>query len=639
MAEEKIVWDAPKAEKEVIAWEEKKPQKYAVDEDTVYSSDGIPLYQPSYQAEAPESVKKAEKVLTDISGAPVRFAMSLAKPMAGIAEYTGLSKPSKIVEEIDKGIKSRTGNISSGASLAGDIYAALGLGSGAKDVLMSGAKYVPQGVDKVKKAGEAFTNLPSYIKAPIIGGAYGAIEPTGLAIDEEGFATEKGKKTGLGALLGLGAERVGSVASNVLAPRLERLRQLKDMGVDIEKLKKEGTLGQILGGTAEKFERFLEAIPFSGVRGLVEKGEKSAKELAEQRIANASAELQREHAKFSTPYIQKALNNIGEKIPDGVTGNKAIAFAQDAIDASYKNALSKIGQVNASSDITSALSKVLENAKNKFGDAAPNLYKQLESDIHNTMMGQFKNGVMDADTWHAVYKEIGGKSFGMRGAQGFENEYGKALKQAHKIWGELAEKADPTGAIKSANRAFSALQIPQRAASYVTATRKAEGAFTPEQLLNAIKAESSPRAFASGRAPYQREAVEASSRMQAEREGLKESERQLRETIGDLMSTRQPHGLAHFLGYASPAAPVVGAGVKAGLSQSVAPLAGVLSPGGLAMMSGPTVVSRALYGNPLAQYVLKKLATERPELLKKAGQGLREELGTTVPAIVSPSGQ
>ena len=62
------------------------------------------------------------------------------------------------------------------------------------------------------------------------------------------------------------------------------------------------------------------------------------------------------------------------------------------------------------------------------------------------------------------------------------------------------------------------LQIPQKAASYVSASKNAQGggAFTPGDLLRATHAESSERKLAAGEGKYQQLAIDAGNRMKQE---------------------------------------------------------------------------------------------------------------------------
>jgi hypothetical protein len=655
------------------------------------SFEGIPLKDPSSMNESSKG-----DIMRDVAYAPLRFGLSLAKPVVGAAEWAGISAPSKAVLEMDKRLAEGAGPISSAASFAGDV-----VGFGKLGMLAS-------------KALPAAMKVPGWAK-PILGGATaGAIQPTGKAVGEEGFMPEKATDIGLGAALGPVAEKVVKGAGNILSPQLQRLKELTAQGIDTSKL----TLGQILGGKTQGFENLLQSVPFGGVKPLVKAGEKSLTEQANKRADNfdllldqfkdknkkeitqnfeaarfnlekeglASSEklnqyidmmqkgLASKNADFSRPIFNSVLSNIGQKLPSDVKGNDAIRFTQDAISKGYDDALKKIDKVEITPVHLKELNDLLERAKSEFGDASPALFKQLQTDINKKMLGNFKeSSSIPSNQWHTVFKEIGAKSFGKREATGFEREYGKSLYEAQKIWSRLAEEADPTGTIKKVNTAHSELQIPQRAAAYVSGVKLRGGAFTPEELLSASAKESSEKAFAAGRAPYQAQAKKSIDMMQAAKEDLdskiagltgsknkaqqdklvklteernvltdnmanlqsklekrvgakKES---LGQTIGEIKEKGKPmHPLA---GTASMAVPLAPAVIR-GLSQAEGPTIpnvmaqlGNLGPAYYGLLAAPTVATRGLYGNPLAQSLLKKAATERPEFMTKAGEALKQQ--------------
>ena len=103
--------------------------KFEAKPDTQYSAEGIPLTSTGPD-ELPAWAQKVERGITDVMGAPIRAAVSIAKPIAGVAEWLGYGEPGKAVKALDEGIKSRTGIVSSAGSLAGDIagFGALGKG-------------------------------------------------------------------------------------------------------------------------------------------------------------------------------------------------------------------------------------------------------------------------------------------------------------------------------------------------------------------------------------------------------------------------------------------------------------------------------------------------------------------------------
>jgi hypothetical protein len=680
---------------------EKAPTKpkYEPAEDTMYSPDGMPLITPQSMGEGTAGGRFARDIMTDVVSAPIRAGMSIAKPVVGAAEWAGISAPSKAVLGMDKGIAEQTGPISTAASLAGDIYGFNKLGGLA-------SKIAPKGM-----------NVPAWLK-PIMGGAAaGAIQPTGKALGEEGFLPEKATDIGIGAALGPVAEKVVKGAGAVLSPQLQRLKDLAAQGIDTSKL----TLGQTLGGAAQSVENFLQSIPGGGVKTLVKEGQESLQQQAAKRSVNfdnlldqfkdkntkqitqdfeaAKFNLEKEgltstpkfneyidmmrkglenkNADFSLPIFNKILSNLGQKLPAGVRGNDAVDFTQQAVSKGYDDALEKIGSVKITPTRMQEFNDIIERAQAEFGDAAPDLFKQLKTDINTKMLGNFANSTdIAANKWHTVFKEIGEKSFGKRDASGFERDYAKSLYEAQKVWKQMAEDADPTGAIKKVNTAHSELQIPQRAASYVSGVKLRGGAFNPEELLGASAKESSQKAFAAGKAPYQQLAKESLDTMKLaekdlnakiktletsksdakgtklealkkERDTLLENmnslqaklekrvgakKEKLADVIGDVKERSKP--VNPLAGMASMTLPLVPAALR-GLMQNegatipnVAAQLSNLGPAYYGLITAPTIATRALYGNPLAQKGLKAIATKRPEFMTQAGEALKQAPNT-----------
>jgi len=684
----------------------KAAPKYEPAEDTMYSPDGAPLITPQSMGEGTTGGRFARDIMTDVVSAPIRASMSLAKPAVGAAEWAGISTPSKAVLEMDKGIAKQSEILDSGispfstaASLAGDIYGFNKLGGLASKVAPAAMK------------------VPAWLK-PIMGGAAaGAIQPTGKAMGEEGFLPEKAADIGIGAALGPVAEKVVKGAGAVLSPQLQRLKDLAAQGIDTSKL----TLGQILGGKAQSVENFLQGIPGGGVKTLVKEGQESIQEQAAKRTSNfdnlldqfkdtnkqkitqdfeaAKFNLEKQglasdpklneyikmmekgladkNADFSLPIFNKVLSNLGQKLPTGVKGNAAVDFTQTAVSKGYDDALEKIGTVKITPNRMQEFNDILERAKGEFGDADPALFKQLQTDINTKMLGNFAESTnIPANKWHTVFKEIGEKSFGKRDATGFERDYAKSLYEAQKVWKKMAEDADPTGAIKKVNAAHSELQIPQRAASYVSGVKLRGGAFSPEELLGASAKESSQKAFAAGKAPYQQQAKESFDTMklaekdlnakikalqsskekskstklealQKERDVLLENmnslqaklekrvgakKEKLADVVGEIKERGKPVGA--LAGMAPMTLPLVPAALR-GLMQNegatipnVAAQLSDLGPAYYGLLAAPTIATKLGYGNPLAQKLFKGAATTRPEFMTQAGEALKQAPNT-----------
>lgn len=688
------------------------PQKFEAQADTQYSPEGVPLVTPTTQAEPTGAGQTAANIMTDVAAAPIRAGMSVAKPIAGIAEFAGYGEPAKALLSMDKGIKEQTGPISTVGSFAGDIG---GFGAAAKvaaPLLKGATSLAPQ-----------LANVPTWLKPILAGGAAGAIEPTGKAIGEEGFGAQKAAQVGLGAALGPVAQKVGEGVAGVMSPQLQRLKDLAAQGINVDEFMKKSTLGQTLGGAAQAVENALQVVPLGGVKKLVQAGQENLENLATKRATNfqdllkknktegeqaiksdfnavktdlenqhlTSAaklnsyvdmmknELAAKHEDFSIPILNRVLANIDQKLKPGLKGNDAVNDAAEKISKSFDDALEKIGEVPVGAHHLHELNSILAKAEKDFGQAAPNLVAQLKSNINDKMLGNFLDThKIPARQWHDVYKEIGNDSFELRSSGStMEQNYGKALRDAQRVWAKMAEEVDKTGAIKKANKAYSELQIPQRAAADLTTVKTTEGAFTPEKLLGASKVEAGIPKFGRGIAPYQQESKASLKMMNAERADLdnqiaalqgksgaaqkkrleeltvrkEELTKQLadkQEKLGKFVGERNaatqdlvkglsekinPGTFSRFVTLSGLASPILPAAYRGLTQQEGAIIPNVVSnlsnlgPGYYGALAAPSLITRLGYGNQFAQGVLKNLATKRPELLKQAGQELRSSIG------------
>ena len=692
----------------------KKPDKFTPDIDTQYSSEGIPLVTPATQAEPTGLGKTLANIGTDVVSAPIRAAASIAKPLAGIAEYTGYGEPSKALLSMDKGIKEQTGPISTLSSFAGDIA---GLGAAAKiatPVLKGATSLAPQ-----------LANVPAWLKPILYSGAAGAIEPTGKAAGEKGFNEQKLGQIGLAAALGPVAQKIGQSVAGVMSPQLQRLKDLASQGINVDEFMKKSTLGQTLGGGAQSIENALQVVPFGNVKKLVQTGQENLENLASKRassfedllsksktqgaeaikteldtvkkqletqhlistdklnsyIDTMKNQLTTKHEDFSVPILNKVLANIDQKLKPGLTGNDAVNYVATQVGKSFDDALEKIGTVPIAPHHLQELNSVLTKAEKDFGLADPAKFAQLKSDINTKMLGNF----MDADSipakqWHDVYKEIGETAFNTRTGSSFDQKYGQALRDAQKVWTKMAMEVDKTGAIKKANTAYSELQIPQRAAADLTTVKTTEGAFTPEKLLGAAKVEAGIPKFGRGVAPYQQEAQAALKMMNAERDDLakqisalqgksgaaqkkrleeltakkdeltqqlankqekinkfivKKNE-ETKNLVQDFKEKIQPGAYSKIVTGAGLAGPLIPAMYRGLTQQEGAIIPNVVSnlanlgPGYYAALALPTALTRLGYGNTAAQTALKNLATKRPEIMKQAGEDLRNQIGLSM---------
>lgn len=277
------------------------------------------------------------------------------------------------------------------------------------------------------------------------------------------FATEKAKQVAMGAAFGGAVPAVTGAAARFISPKAS-------INPDIQLLKSEGinpTIGQTLGGWANRAEERAQSIPFIG----------DAISSARQGPAN---ELNR-------AAINRALDPIGEKLPMNVkTGNDAIAHARKALGDAYDNLLPRlVTQADAT------FGNELGNLKNMVQQSAmdPKYVNQFEKTLQQRVLDKFQGqnamtGETLKDTQSFITNEI------KRFAQSQDPD-ARLLSNAYKEVGDqlnaLVQRSNPQYAqeLKAINAGWSNFKRVQRAAGYLGAE---DGVFSPAQLQSAVKA-------------------------------------------------------------------------------------------------------------------------------------------------------
>lgn len=426
------------------------------------------------------------------------------------------------------------------------------------------------------------TGAKGLLQAAGLGAALGTASEPVLEGDLASGKAETALKSGLfGAAFQKGAQ--------MLDPALERLKTLMSLGVDVEGLRKSGTLGQLLGGPIETFERFLERVSFSQLGGRRARGAEVLGESVER--ANLESQMA-----FSTPIINQALSPLGRQIPTAIQGYDAIQTADRIISNGYNEAVQKIGVVTLKPNHEAELRAILADAKQRFGAAEPNLYRQLEQDVTSLVSAFNQKSQLAATTWNKDRENLGTRAFSLRGSDDpYKRDLGSAYRDVQNVWMRLADEADKTGRIRAANAAYSAMQPLYRAAGYVNAARQREGAFTPQELLTATAAENRRR-FQRGTAPFQQEAMAGAERLQQQRQ----QRQNILGQVGQGMDT----------GYAGKLIPPVASiGTMA---------AGNVSPTMAAVGAAPSLFATGYSTTPVQAAMKAMFARQRPGLQQGA---------------------
>jgi len=408
-------------------------------------------------------------------------------------------------------------------------------------------------------------------RAAIVGATSGALTPV---TDTQNFAETKALQTGLGAVAGPVLEK----ATGVLAPRItEGAQKLREAGI------KNLTPGQAFGGVTQRLEQAAESIPLVG-----------------DVIAGARA---RNIEEFSRAAVNQTLQNINKKLPEGVSGNAAITFAEKAIGAEYNKLVPKLS-VSSDTVLTyadEAPITLVNNINNIVAQTAQNLddksAAQLEKIIQNNLLNKFKNNTLAGKDLKTAESVLGKYAVRFRKSlDPNQNDIGDALFNVQLTLRQAVEEANPAfkGQLQNINSAFADFVRVQRAAS---STGAKEGIFSPAQLNAAAKAtDVSARkgAFARGEA-----------RMQ-----------DIAQAGEQVLGSRIPDS-------GTPYRAMVGAGALGGIG-AVDPLVAALGLGAMGAYTQPGLKA------------LAPLLYSRPDLLRRIGESARQAAPFLTPGLLGP---
>lgn len=306
-------------------------------------------------------------------------------------------------------------------------------------------------------------------QAAAAGAAQGAMQPVN---EPTGFAEEKATQIGLGAVAGKVGEAVASATGKVLNPLASKAEQtMRDLGIT-------PTPGQTLGGVYKKAEDFAQNLPLIGGQ-----------------IRNAREKVLFD---FNKGIINKALDKVGDKLPENVVGRDAVAYAAEQVSNKYDEVLGKMNfnlDFKTKSGIVDALNKAnlpsaaqREEATNVLNNIAFNKfsgktltgaeYKSIESDLAKEV-SKYKNSQSASD------RNIGDALDGV--LKNFKTEL-------------YYQNQRYTPQLRRIDSAYGDLKVMEKAAANTGAEN---GVFTPKQYSLAVKQSDLTRqksAFARGTA-------------------------------------------------------------------------------------------------------------------------------------------
>jgi hypothetical protein len=521
---------------------------------------------------------EAAKYLAPVASAGV----GLAKPIAGAAEYLGIGAPARYLNQASQELIKMGGMPSQIAELGGEVLSPvptklLGLAS-------KGMKYAPMAA----KGLEDLFKESVLAKSAAQGATAAALNPTDTTKDQSytDFLGKKAEQVGLGGATGAALGKAGQVALN---PKVTaEVQKLKDLGM---KYFTPGQLaGQVpmIGKLLHSIEQKATSLPIAG--GIVEQGLKTSA------------------GDFNRALGNEVLKPMGQTLPKTVKpGEDMISYLNDRIENAYDTITPKLSLKNVIYNDPASPTGITSTVK-KFNDKLAEVTQGLPSAKGNDMQGMVhdefdkhilnplyrltqQNGQMTGEEFRAAEKNLGRTAFNyMKNPATYD--VGAALKD---LQGELRkELANQNPALakelNGIHQAFIRHLPVERAASYVGAQGRV---FTPSQFESAVKAETKGKGrFASGQSTFYPESQAA----------------------------------LNVLGRTSPdSGTAARAGVGALLTGGGYGAAGI--PGAVNALALPAIGAGALYNQPVMG-ALTKLATERPEFMKRAAPAVQSGLST-----------
>lgn len=315
------------------------------------------------------------------------------------------------------------------------------------------------------------------LQGGLLGGGYGALSPVTDLGPDETFAERKAKQIGLGAVTGAIVPAIASGIARVIRPNTSK---------EVTALMKEGvtpTIGQTLGGRAQRAEEGLTSVPILG----------DAIKSAQRRTVE----------QFNRATLNKALSPIGEKLPKDVhVGNDAIEYVAQKLGDKYDDLLPKmVGR--ADDAFTSELSTLRQMAQNLPAAQRAHFDRILQNEVEKRFT---PHGLMSGETAKNIESKLGQMIRGYGKDANYDNQLlADALRETQATLRRMLERNNPqfAGELQNINAGYAAFLRAQNAAGRIGSH---EGVFSPAALRGAVRQLDPSRnkaAFARGNALLQ----------------------------------------------------------------------------------------------------------------------------------------
>lgn len=295
-----------------------------------------------------------------------------------------------------------------------------------------------------------------------IGAAGGAGSAALAPVTSGDFASEKAKQMGVGGAFGAATAPLVHAVSRVVSPNAstsQNLQVLRNEGV-------RPTIGQSLGGWANRVEEKLQSVPIMGDA--------------------ITAARQRSGADLNRAAANRALAPIGRELPNNLNGNDAVLFVRRAMNDAYDDVLPQM-RVQQDAPFQQAVNSLRRMVDG--GAISPNARGSFQRFVNNEVNPMFQGQqAMTGETFKRLQSKVT-EQIQRTGASTDADQ--RLLADAYRELGDqlnqLTIRGNPQIApqLQAINRGYANFKRLQRASSSVSAE---DGVFTPAMLHSAVKA-------------------------------------------------------------------------------------------------------------------------------------------------------
>lgn len=525
------------------------------------SSEQIPpMPTPKPQGFLNKAIENIPQEVFDKPRPTAQLAIGALKPFAGLAEYGGITAPAEVLNQLSQRFEQGASPMTSKAlDIAGQV---LPVSAGAKAVsqIPQMGQYLPTAVNAIKKVVQSSPVLNYGLQ----GAGQAALTPvtTPETADQSYMQMLEKKMENIGMGAGMGAV-LGKGSQMLMNPAVtQKMQMLKDMGMKYftpgQLMSEMSAFGIPVGKSIQRAEQALTSMPLTG--SIIHGG------------------LETSFKDFNQALGNKVLAPLGEKLPKGVkAGNEMITHIKDTLDKSYDDVVQRahFGDYFDPQTQTGTIERLWNGIQQATNQLVPKQREAVQRDITDNIIKNIEDHpVLTGAQFRNMEKELGRQAH--EAYEAGKEALGEAYSTVQSMLRTELSLQNPAIArqLTKTHEAFKLFKPVEKAAS-MRGSR--EGVFTPQQFKSSAETSAGRAGVASGRGQM-----------------IPESQASM-----DVLGGTLPNS-----GTADRALTSLTAGKV---------LEGAANVGTLGI---PLIGASALY-NPLSLRAMSKMATDRPEFLKK----------------------